>query len=161
MGLGVQLGWVAADAPEQQAAGAIIDRLHAEGGGILLIYDSAVSSRNIESFLPRRGGSHSIITSNAPDWGGVATSVVIEVWPQEIGADFLTARTGREAERDAALTLSEALGGLPLAHEQAAAYCERVGIPFVDYLKRLEVAPTNMLDDTRHASLEYHSPPLK
>jgi hypothetical protein len=27
----------------------------------------------------------------------------------------------------AAEALSEALGGLPLAHEQAAAYCERLG----------------------------------
>ena len=36
------------------------------------------------------------------------------------------ARTGRSGERDAALALSEILGGLPLAHEQAAArYCIR------------------------------------
>ena len=38
----------------------------------------------------------------------------------------MMARTGRSGEPDAALALSEILGGLPLAHEQAAArYCIR------------------------------------
>ena len=35
---------------------------------------------------------------------------------------------GGRVERAAAEALSEALGGLPLAHEQAAAYCERLDI---------------------------------
>jgi hypothetical protein len=52
--------------------------------------------------------------------------------------------------------LSEALGGLPLAHEQAAAYCERLDISFADYLKRFEATPARLLDDTRHAPSEYH-----
>jgi hypothetical protein len=52
--------------------------------------------------------------------------------------------------------LSEALGGLPLAHEQAAAYCERLDISLADYRKRFEAAPTRLLDDARHAPAEYH-----
>ena len=60
------------------------------------------------------------------------------------------------AEREAAVALSEALGGLPLAHEQAAAYCERLDISFADYAKRFEAAPAKFLDDTRHAPAEYH-----
>ena len=60
---------------------------------------------------------------------GPRESVAIQLWPKEIGADYLIARTGRGAEREAAEDLSEALGGLPLAHEQATAYCERLEIP--------------------------------
>jgi hypothetical protein len=51
---------------------------------------------------------------------------------------------------DRSFHLTEALGGLPLAHEQAAAYCERFGISFAEYRKRFEVTPGRLLDDTRH-----------
>jgi tetratricopeptide (TPR) repeat protein len=78
------------------------------------------------------------------------------LWPREIGTDYLVARSGRENERAAAETLSEALGGLPLAHEQAAAYCERLGISLAEYRKRFEAAPARVLDDRRHAPAEYH-----
>lgn len=65
-------------------------------------------------------------------------------------------RTFRTAERAAAESLSEALGGLPLAHEQAAAYCERLDISLAEYRKRFEATPTRLLDDARHAPVEYH-----
>ena len=51
--------------------------------------------------------------------GAIAARVEITVWSKEVGADFLIARTGRTKELDAALSLSELLGGLPLAHEQS------------------------------------------
>ena len=57
----------------------------------------------------------------------------MKLWPKDIGADYLIARTGRAVERAHAQALSEALGGLPLAHEQAAAYCERLSVSFADY----------------------------
>jgi hypothetical protein len=56
------------------------------------------------------------------------------------------ARTGREAERPTAESSSEALGGLPFAHEQAAAYCERLDISLADYGKRFQTAPVRLLD---------------
>jgi len=105
-GLGVQLSWVAEGVPEQTAVKAVLDRLPREGLDILLVYDNARTSRELASFLPRGAGPRIIITSNAPDWGGVASPVEIEVWPKEVGADFLIARTGRAAERDAGLSLS-------------------------------------------------------
>jgi hypothetical protein len=46
-------------------------------------------------------------------WRGFAIPVEIRLWPREIGAEYLIARTGRTAERAAAEALSEALGGLP------------------------------------------------
>jgi hypothetical protein len=78
------------------------------------------------------------------------------VWSKDIGADYLIARTGREAERIAAATLSNTLGGLPLAHEQAAAYCEQLDVSFADYCKRFEAAPGQYLGDARYAPTEYY-----
>ena len=80
----------------------------------------------------------------------------IRLWPKEIGADYLVARTGRAAERPGAEALSQALGGLPLAHEQAAAYCERLDVPLAEYLRRFGAAPARMLDTARDAPAEYH-----
>jgi len=73
--------------------------------------------------------------------GAIAARVEITVWSKEVGADFLIARTGRTTELDAALSLSELLGGLPLAHEQAAAYCERTGCGIASYASKFAVAP--------------------
>ena len=73
--------------------------------------------------------------------GAIAARVEITVWSKEVGADFLIARTGRTKELDAALSLSELLGGLPLAHEQAAAYCERTGCGIASYASKFAVAP--------------------
>ena len=106
--------------------------------------------------LPLGGAAKVLITSNAHAWRGVAAPVEIRLWPKEIGADYLIARTGREAERAAAESLSEALGGLPLAHEQAAAYCERLDISLGEYGRRFAATPARLLDDERHAPAEYH-----
>ena len=49
-----------------------------------------------------------------------------------------------------------ALGGLPLAHEQAAAYCERLGISFADYMTKFRGAPAKLLDSEKDAPADYH-----
>jgi len=123
----------------------------------LLIYDNAIGHKELAKFLSRGAGLRIIITSNAPNWGAIAASVEIEVWPKDVGADFLIARTGRAAERDSGVALSEALGGLPLAHEQAAAYCERLGISLSEYTTRFADRPEKFLDDARVAPEQYHN----
>ena len=154
--LGVRLNWVAPDEKEEPALKTVMERLVHEGEGILLIYDNAVDADALKPCLPRGGVARVLVTSNAHAWRGVAAPVEIRLWPKEIGADYLIARTGRTAERAAALALSEALGGLPLAHEQAAAYCERLDLPLAEYAKRFTATPAKFLDDARHAPAEYH-----
>ncbi len=154
--LGVRLNWVAPDEKEEPALKTVMERLVHEGEGILLIHDNAVDADALRPYLPRGGAARVLVTSNAHAWRGVAAPVEIRLWPKEIGADYLIARTGRTAERAAALALSEALGGLPLAHEQAAAYCERLDLPLAEYAKRFTAAPAKFLDDARHAPAEYH-----
>jgi tetratricopeptide (TPR) repeat protein len=156
VGLGLRLGWVAPDEKEEPALAVVKERLRHEGEGVLLIYDNAPDAAALREYLPRGGAARVLVTSNSHAWRGVADLIEIEVWPKEIGAEYLIARTGRAGERSAAESLSEALGGLPLAHEQAAAYCERLGISFAEYRKRFEATPGRLLDDTRHAPPEHN-----
>lgn len=149
--LGVQLGWVATDEKEEPALSVVMGRLRDEGEGILLIYDNAIDEKSITPHLPRGGAAQVIVTSNSDVWRRLAAPVEIQVWPKEVGADYLIARTGRKQERETALALSETLGGLALAHEQAAAYCERLDVSLNEYLRRFEAAPTRMLGDERDA----------
>jgi tetratricopeptide (TPR) repeat protein len=154
--LGVRLNWIAADEKEEAALATVMDRLRHEAEGILFIFDNATDAASLRPYLPRSGSARVLVTSNAHAWRGVASPVEIRLWPTAIGADYLIARTGRTAERGAAEALSDALGGLPLAHEQAGAYCERLEIPLAEYLKRFEATPARMLDSERDAPAEYH-----
>lgn len=156
VGLGVKLQWVAAEEKEEPALIKVMERLKHEGDGILLIYDNAIDAASLKPFLPQGGKAKVLVTSNFHAWRGLAEPIEIRLWPKEIGADYLVARTGRETERAAAEALSNLLGGLPLAHEQAAAYCERLGISLADYAKRFETTPARFLDDAKHAPADYH-----
>jgi tetratricopeptide (TPR) repeat protein len=155
--LGVRLLWVATDEKEEPAISAVMERLRHEGDGLLLIFDNALDADAIRPYLPRGGGAQVLVTSTSPAWRGIAVPVQIGTWPKEIGADYLIARTGNVRERASAEALSEELGGLPLAHEQAAAYCDRLGISLTQYRERLNSAPDRILDNVRDAPAEYHN----
>jgi tetratricopeptide (TPR) repeat protein len=162
--LGVRLGWVRADGREEPALATVIreepalatvmDRLRHQADDFLLIYDNATGPESLDSYMPMGGSAHVIITSNFHAWRGVAELIDVDLWRPEVGADFLTVRTGRHEERDAAEALSTALDGLPLAHEQAAAYCDKLSISLADYLRRFENTPAPLLD--RGAPLDHN-----
>jgi tetratricopeptide (TPR) repeat protein len=154
--LGVRLGWVAADEREEPALAAVRERLRHEGEGLLLIYDNAIDAASLKPYLPRGGAARVLVTSNDHAWRGLAAPVELRLWPMQIGADYFIARTGREAERVDAESLSQALGGLPLAHEQAAAYCERLDVSLAEYRKRFEASPARLLDAGKDSPSEYH-----
>jgi hypothetical protein len=156
VGLGVRLEWVSPEAQEEAAVGAVLERLRHEGGGILLIYDNATDADSLRAFLPVGGAAKILVTSNAHNWRKVAAPLEIKLWPKEIGADFLIARTGWTEQRAAAEELSHALHGLPLAHEQAAAYCEDLNVGFADYLKRFEAEPVVLLAEEEYAPEEHN-----
>ena len=79
VGLGVRLGWIAADDQEEPALAAVLDRLRHEGDGILLIYDNAPDAAALRGYLPRSGSVSVLITSNSHAWRDVATPVEIRV----------------------------------------------------------------------------------
>jgi tetratricopeptide (TPR) repeat protein len=152
--LGVRLGWVSVNDKDDKSVDTVMERLRQEGEGILLIFDNALDASALNAYLPH-GAAKVLVTSNAPNWRGVAEPVEVGLWSKAVGADYLTARSDRVAERAGAEALSQRLGGLPLAHEQAAAYCERLSISFAEYHKRFEATPVRLLDDTHHAPHEY------
>jgi len=154
--LGVRLNWFGPDAKEDEAVTATLERLRSEGEGILLIYDAAADAALLKPYLPRGGASKALVTSNAHAWRTIGAPIELHVWPKEIGADYFIARTGRTGERASAEALSEALGGLPLAHEQAAAYCEDLAISLAEYLTRFKAGARRLLDDKEYAPEEYH-----
>lgn len=157
VGLGVRMGWVIPDEKEEPALVTVLERLRDEGEGILLLYDNANNANEISPYMPHAGEAHILVTSNAPNWSGVAMPVEIEKWPNEIGANYLVAQAGRPNERNAALALSTALDGLPLAHEQAASYCARTGLSVAEYRRKFEAKPTKFLDSEKDASPGYHN----
>jgi tetratricopeptide (TPR) repeat protein len=154
--LGVRLGWAAVGEKEAPALEKVMERLRHEGEGLLIVYDNATQADALKPFLPKGGAARVLVTSNAPDWRGLAQPIELKLWPKETGADYLIARTGRGPERAEVEALSEALGGLPLAHEQAAAYCERLSVSFADYARRFEATPIRLLDAEKDAPLDYH-----
>ena len=154
--LAVRLNWARSDAAETVAYNAALDGLRHHGDGVLLVYDNALDAAGLRPHLPKVGAARIIVTSNSPAWRAYATPLELGLWPASVGADYLIARTGRLDERGAAELLSEALHGLPLAHEQAASYIECLEISFAEYLSRFNAAPARLLDDPAHAPADYH-----
>jgi len=115
----------------------------------LLIFDNAPGPEEIRDYLPDVPG-HVLITSRNPKWDGVAGSFCLRVLERSEAAEFLLRRTGRSADA-AAARLSQALGDLPLALEQAAALIEQTGISFGEYLTRFESHWAELLASGRRA----------
>ena len=63
----------------------------------------------------------------------------------EVAADFVAARTG-DTDRQAAAALAEAVGGPPLALEQAAAYAQATGSSLAAYLALFHKRRADLLD---------------
>ena len=154
--LGIRLGWVDRDEQENSALQKVRDRLERDEGPTLLIYDNAIDVVQLKPHLPRASAAHVLATSNSRVWHEVAQTIELRSLPTPVGADFLLARCGRPETRSDALALSQLLGGLPLALEQAAAFCDHFEVSLAEYHRRFEVQPLHYLDDARHAPEEYY-----
>jgi tetratricopeptide (TPR) repeat protein len=155
--LGARLGWVRPEEREDWALSAVMERLVYDSDPFLLIYDNAIDADSLRSYLPRGGRARVLATSNFHAFRGLAEPIEVGLWSGETGAGYLLNRTGRHHERGSAEALSKALDGLPLAHEQAACYCDRLGVSLPEYLRRLELSPKPLLDDQVHAPADYNN----
>ena len=102
--------------------------------GWLLVFDNAGEPADVREYLPRSAGGHVIITSRNPAWGTVARPLGVQVFERPTSVEFLLKRTG-DADQEEAGKLAEALGDLPLALEQAAAYIEATRESVSGYLR--------------------------
>lgn len=89
----------------------------------LLIYDNAEGPKALRQALPTRGG-HCLITTQCPDWPGLARELEVKGWTPAESLAFFRKVTGQEEGADA---LADLLGNLPLALAQAAAYIRATG----------------------------------
>ncbi|MGI5455565.1 FxSxx-COOH system tetratricopeptide repeat protein [Streptomyces sp. CA-249302] len=113
----------------------------------LLVYDNAESPEAIRQFLPSGGPGTVLITSRNPQWTGIARPLEVDVFRREESKLLLSARSAEIGDEDAD-RLAEALGDLPLAIEQAAAWQAETGMPVAEYLQLLDEKEADLLRDT-------------
>jgi tetratricopeptide (TPR) repeat protein len=110
----------------------------------LLILDNADDLAVLPTFLPSALAGHLLLTTRAAATGRLAQRLEIETLPSEQGALFLLRRAALLApnadlshvaslQQELARQISEELGGLPLALDQAGAYLEETGCGLSDY----------------------------
>jgi hypothetical protein len=129
--LAAQLG-----ARERAGGGDPVALVHAALAGYpgrwLLMFDNAPGPEAVEAFAPPAGNGRVLITSRNALWPP-GQGLEVPVLDLEVAADFLAARTG-DTDRQATTALAEAVGGLPLALEQVAAYAQATGNSLAAYL---------------------------
>ncbi len=116
----------------------------------LLIFDNAESPERVRHYFPTGGSGTILVTSRNRRWGLVGSSLEVDVFAREESKELLR-RSGPPLQDDEANRLAEALGDLPLALEQAAAWRAETGMPVSEYLR---------LFDVKRAELLEVSPPL-
>jgi hypothetical protein len=111
-------------AEQAETVAALLDELrhHARW---LVIFDNAEDPTDLRPYWPPGGSGHVLVTSRNPSWGGLSATVPVEVLARAKAVEFLQRRAGLDDQ--AADALADALGDLPLALEQAAAYLEETG----------------------------------
>ena len=111
--------------------------------GWLLVFDNVTDRASVQRFVPPAGRGRVLVTTQSQHWPpGLAVDVpVLDV---EVAAGFLVSRTG-DADRGAARELAGALGGLPLALEQAAAYMLASGTSLGRYLPLFRARQADLL----------------
>jgi hypothetical protein len=89
----------------------------------LLVFDNAEDPHDLHPYWPSTDlGGRVLVTSRNPNWQPLAATLPVDVLPRADAVAFLHRRTGLNP--DDADRLAEALGDLPLALEQAAAYLD-------------------------------------
>jgi len=136
------------DPQNQPVTVAAIKNYLAQQRDWLLILDNADDVEMARDFLPigNKTNGHSILTTRAQALGTVAHAVQVEEMDRQEGTLLLLRRAKLLAEdipleqakapdRTHAEAIVEAVGGLPLALDQIAAYIEETGSSLPDYLK--------------------------
>jgi hypothetical protein len=125
------------------------------------VLDNATGPDAIAGLLPEGTGGRVLITTRVhADWRRLrAQPLALDVWEREVwereeSTEFLRERTG---EQDDSLldAVAEAIGDLPLALEQAAAYTNTKAITLSGYLERLRDRAPQLFSAGRPAGYEH------
>jgi tetratricopeptide (TPR) repeat protein len=119
----------------------------------LLVFDSAESPEAVQPFFPTNGPGQILITSRNPDWAEIARPLEVAVFKREESKKLLRLR-GPEIKDEDADRLAGALGDLPLAIAQAAAWRAETGMPVSEYLRLFDEKVAEILDTSSPAGYE-------
>ncbi|MEV0676149.1 FxSxx-COOH system tetratricopeptide repeat protein [Actinosynnema sp. NPDC050436] len=110
----------------------------------IVVFDNAERPEDLRRFLPT-GPGHVVVTSRNSDWSGHAHAVQVDLFTRDESIELLHRRGGEmdAAEADA---LAAALGDLPLAIEQAAAWRAQTGMPVAEYLELLRLNRVELIE---------------
>ena len=130
--LGLQVG---EDAPD--AAGVALEHLRRGAAGRwLIIFDNAEDPAVLAPYFPA-GAGHVIVTSRNHAWTRFAEPVELDVFSKDEAVAHLMRHVPGLTAGDAA-RIATAVGDLPLAIEQAAAWLSEAGMPAGMYTELLE-----------------------
>lgn len=104
----------------------------------LLIFDNAATPEELRNFIPDPLSGHVLVTSRGAQWPGGAEVTHLDGLTRAEAVTYLRKRTGRNDLTEVANKLAQALGGLPLALEQAAAVVNESRLSLGEYLERFE-----------------------
>jgi tetratricopeptide (TPR) repeat protein len=148
---GVALGRV------EDAVAAVLDALR-QGkpkDNWLLIFDNADEPESIRLFMPV-GPGHVIVTSRNRRWDEVADAIEVNVFNREESQQFFARRATGISDTEADW-LSDALGDLPLALDQAASLLAQSAMTAEVYLDLLEKQTSRVLAE-RPSTTDYPLP---
>ncbi|MER5268409.1 FxSxx-COOH system tetratricopeptide repeat protein [Actinosynnema sp. NPDC002837] len=118
----------------------------------LLIFDNADSPDAVQQYLPTGGTGRILVTSRNSQWLSVARPLEVNVFQRAESVQLLRRRDPELGEEDAD-RLAQALGDLPLAIAQAAAWRVETGMPAAEYLELLAEKQLELLNVT--TTLDY------
>ncbi|MGH3549666.1 MAG: FxSxx-COOH system tetratricopeptide repeat protein [Pseudonocardiaceae bacterium] len=110
----------------------------------LLIYDNAEEPAALTHYLASGLGGHIVITSRYPAWHDLAVPLSVDVFDRTESVTLLRRRLAHLSSDDVD-RIADALGDLPLALSQAAAYLAETSMAAQDYLGLLHERTAELL----------------
>lgn len=102
----------------------------------LLVFDNADDPERLRRYFPQGGSGHILVTSRNQAWSQHGDALPVDVFLREESIEHLQRRAPGLSDEDAA-QVATAVGDLPLAVEQAAAWIAETATPIDTYLEQL------------------------
>ncbi|MDX3596102.1 FxSxx-COOH system tetratricopeptide repeat protein [Streptomyces sp. ID03-2B] len=102
----------------------------------LLVFDNADDPEQLRRYFPQGGSGHILVTSRNQSWSQHGDALPVDVFLREESIEHLQRRAPGLSDEDAA-QVATAVGDLPLAVEQAAAWIAETATPIDAYLEQL------------------------
>ena len=157
------------NAQDQEVLVAAVKRWLLAHANWLLILDNADDLQLAADFLPLGAKGHMLLTTRAQALGTLARSLPVEEMGSQEGT-LLLLRRARVLDTDASLesaapperataeAIVQAVGGLPLALDQAGAYIEETGCALTDYLHLYQARRRDLLGLRKSLMAEHPQP---